>query len=172
MAELIFITATLLAVGIVIIMALALAYFVFRWLALDRPARQRQQTQLARTREQLRDFYGPLHVLAQATRDVGDVAWGTEQWDSVWRETVLPAYAQIESILVNRIDLLDDDEVPPSFLSFLTHSMINRSYRDTGLRPGYFQMDVSYPTAFTQDIAEGYARKRAEYVRLLRGNDL
>ena len=144
------------------------AYVVLQWTAKERRERDLQRLQLERASEQLRDFYGPLHALLLATRGVNKVAWGTDIWERAWGEIILPSYLQIEIILLTKIHLLEDDEIPASFLDFLQHSMINRSYKDIGLNLDYLDKGVSYPEQFTQDIATGYEHARSNYLRLLK----
>ena len=143
-------------------------YVALRWTAKERRERDLQRLQLERASEQLRDFYGPLHALLLATRGVNKVAWGTDIWERAWGEIILPSYLQIEIILLTKIHLLEDDEIPASFLDFLQHSMINRSYKDIGLNLDYLDKGVSYPEQFTQDIAKGYEHARSNYLRLLK----
>ena len=149
-------------------LVLGSTYLILQWTAKERHERDLQRLQLERASEQLRDFYGPLHVLLLATRGVNKVAWGTDIWERAWREIILPSNLQIETILLTKIHLLEDDEIPASFLNFLKHSMINRSYKDIGLNLDYLDKDVSYPDQFAQDIAKGYELARSNYLRLLK----
>ena len=149
-------------------LVLGFTYLILQWTAKERHERDLQRLQLERASEQLRDFYGPLHVLLLATRGVNKVAWGTDIWERAWREIILPSNLQIETILLTRIPLIEDDEIPASFLNFLKHSMINRSYKDIGLNLDYLDKDVSYPDQFAQDIAKGYELARSNYLRLLK----
>src|SRR6476646_2466110 len=54
--------------------------------------------------------------------------WGTDIWEEVWRATLVPAHLQIESILLSKIDLLDEQDIPKSYLDFIKHSQFNRAY--------------------------------------------
>jgi hypothetical protein len=125
---------------------------------------------LDRLRRQLSEFYGPLYMLSSSTTQLAKATWGTDIWEEVWRGTLVPAHLQIESILLSKIDLLDEEEIPQSYLDFIKHSQFNRAYVS---RPGYggfsyFEKLVPYPAEFNADLQSGYERKRREYRELLR----
>lgn len=122
---------------------------------------------LDRLKKQLSEFYGPLHMLSTSTTDIAKTAWGTDIWERVWRDIVLPAHQQIETILLTKIDLLDETEIPQSYFEFLRHFKVNKSYLETGFGLSYFEKNTPYPAGFNQDIAIAYEHKRKQYVELL-----
>jgi hypothetical protein len=60
------------------------------------------------------DFYGPLYMLTTSTSQIAITAWGTAIWEEVWKDIIVPSHLQIENILVTKINLLDEDEIPES----------------------------------------------------------
>lgn len=127
---------------------------------------------LERIKRQLSEFYGPLHMLTTSTTDIAEKAWGTDIWERVWRDSILPAHQQIEAILLGRIDLLDEDEIPQSYFDFLRHFKVNKSYLETGFGVSYFEKETPYPASFNQDLLSAYRRKRKQYVELLESVEL
>ena len=79
------------------------------------------------------------------------------------------AHLQIESIILSKIDLLDEQEIPQSYLEFIKHSQFNRAYltREGYGGISYFEKLVPYPPEFNSDLHGGYERKRREYQKLL-----
>lgn len=122
---------------------------------------------LDRLKRQLSEFYGPLHMLTRSTTDIAKTAWGTDIWERTWRDIIVPSDQQIETILLNKIDLLDETEIPQSYFDFLRHYKVNRSYLETGFGPAYFEKETHYPVNFNQDISAAYERKRKQYLELL-----
>jgi hypothetical protein len=125
------------------------------------------ELRLDRLKRQLSEFYGPLHMLTRSTTDIAKKAWGTDIWERVWKEIILPAHQQIEVILLTKIDLLEEPEIPQSYFDFLTHFKVNRSYLETGFGLSYFEKETPYPANFNQDISVAYDRKRKQYLELL-----
>jgi len=118
---------------------------------------------LERLKRQLSEFYGPLHMLATSTSDIAKKAWGTDMWEEVWREIIVPSQQQIANILLTRIDLLDETDIPLSYFDFLKHVNINRGYLKSGFGKNYFEKNTPYPPQFNEDIWNAYQRKRKEY---------
>jgi hypothetical protein len=127
------------------------------------------EMRLDRLRRQLSEFYGPLYMLSTSTTQLAKATWGTDIWEDVWRGTLVPAHLQIESILLSKIDLLDEQDIPESYLNFIKHSQFNRAYigREGYGGMSYFEKLVPYPTGFHADLQAGYERKRREYRELL-----
>src|SRR5262249_49721453 len=101
--------------------------------------------------------------LSIANSTVAKVAWGTDVWDRVWREILIPTDLKIEEILLSKIELLDEDAIPESFLAFMTHARVARSYRETGMCLEYFEKGTGYPVEFNDVIAASYKRIRNRY---------
>jgi len=123
---------------------------------------------LERLKRQLSEFYGPLHMLTVSTGDIAKTAWGTDAWEQVWREIIVPAHGQIESILLTKIDLLDEPQIPQSYFDFLRHYNVNRAYLKDGFGWKYFEKGTPYPPKFDEDVAHAYRRKREEYIAMLK----
>jgi hypothetical protein len=128
------------------------------------------EMQLDRLRRQLSEFYGPLYMLSTSTTQLAKATWGTDIWDDVWRGTLVPAHLQIETILLSKIDLLDEQQIPESFLNFIKHSQFNRAYvpREGYGGLSYFEKAVPYPAYFNADVLSGYQRKRGEFEALMK----
>jgi hypothetical protein len=124
---------------------------------------------LDRLKRQLGEFYGPLYMLTAATTDIAQTAWGTDVWDEVWRGVIVPSHQQIETILLTKIDLLDEPQIPQSYFDFLRHYNVNRGYLKSGLGKAYFEKRTPYPPEFNNDVASAYRKKRQEYVDMLKG---
>jgi hypothetical protein len=118
---------------------------------------------LDRLRRQVSEFYGPLHMLSLANERIAKVAWGTDMWHRVWRDILIPSELKIEDILLSKSELLDDGVLPDSFLAFLTHARVARSYLETGQGIEYFDKGVHYPPEFNKDIAAAYEKARSRY---------
>jgi hypothetical protein len=125
---------------------------------------------LERLRKQLCDFYGPLYMLTTSTSQIAITAWGTDIWEEVWKDIIVPSHLQIENILLTKIDLLDEDEIPESYLLFLKHAKVNRSYVKRGLGVSYFEKETPYPLTFNKEVLVTYERKRTEYLQLLKSS--
>src|SRR5277367_3762502 len=113
---------------------------------------------LERLRKQLCDFYGPLYMLTTSTSQIAITTWGTDIWEEVWKEIIVPSHLQIENILLTKIDLLDEEEIPESYLLFLKHAKVNRSYVKRGLGTSYFEKETPYPLTFNKDVLGTYER--------------
>jgi hypothetical protein len=158
----------ILSQGIITIFAVALGYVKLKQEIAQTKTEKVYELALERLRKQLCDFYGPLFMLTTSTSQIAITAWGTDIWEEVWREIIVPSHLQIENILLTRIDLLDEDEVPESYLLFLKHAKVNRSYLKRGLGASYFEKETPYPIEFNKDILGTYERKRREYLQLLK----
>jgi hypothetical protein len=123
---------------------------------------------LDRLKRQLSEFYGPLYMLTTSTSDIATTAWGTDMWDEVWRGIIVPSHQQIEIILLTKIDLLDEEQIPQSYFDFLRHSHVNRGYLKSGLGKEYFEKRTFYPRQFNDDVSNAYQRKRQEYMNMLK----
>ncbi len=123
---------------------------------------------LDRRRRQLSEFYGPLYMLTVSTSNIAKVAWGTDVWDEVWRGIIVPAHQQMETILLTKIDLLDEAQIPKSYFDFLRHASVNRGYLKSGLGKEYFEKRAVYPLEFNEDVAKAYQQKREEFVDMLK----
>lgn len=152
----------LLAQGVVTLFAVITAYVKLRQDFRQYARQELFSMRLDRLRRQLSEFYGPIHMLAVANERIAKVAWGTDIWDRVWRQILIPTQLKIEEILLSKIELLDEP-IPDSFLSFMTHARVARSYLETGPGVGYFEKDVHYPVEFNKDVASGYEMVRNRY---------
>lgn len=79
----------------------------------------------------------------------------------------MPSHQQIEAILLSKIDLLYENQIPQSYFDFLKHIKVNRSYLKTGFGVSYFEKNTPYPIRFDADILGTYEKKRKEYLDLL-----
>jgi hypothetical protein len=111
----------------------------------------------------------PNNVDSTSWPQLAKATWGIDIGQDVWRVTLVPAHLQIESILLSKIDLLDEQDIPASYLNFIKHSQFNRTYvkRDGYGGLSYFEKLVPYPTEFNADLRAGCERKRREYRELL-----
>ena len=123
---------------------------------------------LERLKRQLSEFYGPLYMLTVSTTDIARTAWGTDMWEEVWKGIIVPAHQQIEAILLTKIDLLDEPQIPQSYFDFLRHFNVSRGYLKIGLGKDYFEKRAPYPPEFNKDVSIAYQRKRQEYVEMLK----
>lgn len=76
---------------------------------------------------------------------------------------MIPTHLKIEEILLTRIELLDEGPVPDSFLAFMTHARVARSYLETGPGLEYFQKGIHYPPQFDADVASAYEAVKKRY---------
>jgi len=158
--------------AVVTLFAIMLAYVKLKQ-EIQKSRREKvYELRLDRLKRQLSEFYGPLHMLCTSTTDIAKTAWGTDIWERVWKEIILPAQQQIEGILLSKIDLLDESEIPQSYFDFLKHFKVNKSYRDTGWGVSYFEKGTFYPASFNQDVLNAYQKKRQQYVELLQSVEL
>ena len=153
----------LLAQGVVTLFAVIAAYVKIRQDFRQYARQQLFSIRLERLRRQLSEFYGPIHMLAVANERIAKVAWGTDMWDRVWRQILIPTQLKIEEILLTKIELLDDEAIPDSFLAFMTHARVARSYVETGPGFEYFEKGVHYPVEFNRDVASAYETIRNRY---------
>jgi hypothetical protein len=158
------------AQAIITLFAALLGYIKLRQEIRKSKLQKVYEMQLDRLRRQLSEFYGPLYMLSTSTTQLAKAVWGTDIWEDVWRETLVPAHLQIESILLSKIDLLDEQNIPESFLNFIKHSQFNRAYvrREGYGGMSYFEKLVPYPVDFNADLHAGYERKCREYRGLLK----
>ena len=152
----------LLAQSVVTLFAVIAAYVKLRQDFRQYARQQLFSLRLDRLRRQLSEFYGPIHMLAVANERIAKVAWGTDIWDRVWRQILIPTQLKIEEILLTKIELLDEP-IPDSFLSFMTHARVARSYLESGPGLEYFKKGVHYPVEFNKDVASGYEMVRNKY---------
>jgi hypothetical protein len=152
-----------LAQTVVTIFAMIVTYIKLRQDFRQYTRQQLFAVQLDTLRRQLSEFYGPMHMLSVANERIAKVAWGTDIWHRVWRDILIPSELKIEEILLAKIELLDDHALPDSFLAFMTHARVARSYLETGQGVEYFEKGVHYPTKFNSDVAAAYERVRTRY---------
>jgi hypothetical protein len=160
--------------AVITIFALSLGYIKLRQEIRKIRSQKVYELKLDRLRRQLSEFYGPLFMLATTTSQLSKTTWGTDVWEDVWRGTLVPAHLQIENIILSKIDLLEEEEIPKSYFEFIKHSQFNRAYTTREGYGGlsYFEKWVPYPPDFCTDLHSGYARKRQEYVELLNSMQL
>lgn len=158
------------AQAVITLFAVLLGYIKLRQEIRKSKTQKVYELQLDRLRRQLSEFYGPLNMLSTSTTQLAKATWGTDIWEDVWRGTLVPAHLQIESILLTKIDLLDEPDIPQSYLDFIKHSQFNRAYvaREGYGGLSYFEKLVPYPREFNEDVRAGYERKRQEYRQLLK----
>jgi hypothetical protein len=123
---------------------------------------------LDRLKRQLGEFYGPLYMLTASTSDIADTVWGTDVWEEVWRGVIVPSHQEVGAILLTKIDLLDEAQIPQSYFDFLRHFNVSRGYLKSGLGKDYFEKDTPYPRQFNDDVANTYRKKRQEYMDMLK----
>jgi hypothetical protein len=157
------------AQAVITVFAALLGYVKIRQEIRKSKSQKVYDLQLDRLRRQLSEFYGPLYMLSTSTTQLAKATWGTDIWQDVWRGSLVPAHLQIESILLSKIDLLDEQDIPASYLNFIKHSQFNQAYvkREGYGGLSYFEKLVPYPTEFNADLRAGYERKRQEYRELL-----
>jgi hypothetical protein len=157
------------AQAVITIFAVLLGYIKLRQEIRKSRSQKVYEMKLDRLRRQLCEFYGPLYMLSTSNSQIAKATWGTDIWEEVWRGTLQPANLQIENIILAKIDLLDEEEIPKSYFDFIKHSQFNRVYvaREGYGGLSYFEKLVPYPTEFNKDLQAGYERKRQEYRELL-----
>ena len=163
------ITKIIFAQAVVTFFAVLLGYIKLSQEIRKSKSQKIYELHLDRLRRQLSEFYGPLYMLSTSTTQLAKTTWGTDIWEDVWRGTLVPAHLQIETIILTKIDLLDEPEIPQSYLDFIKHSQFNRAYvsREGYGGLSYFEKWVPYPQEFNHDLYTGYERKRREYRDLL-----
>jgi len=155
------------AQSVITIFALAVGYIKLNNEIRKFRAQKKFDLSIERIKSQLSEFYGPMYMMTKATRQIADTAWGSDIWERVFREIVIPSQMKVEEILLAKIHLLDDQEIPPSYFDFLHHVRVARSYAETGLNPEYFKKGAFYPQQFDKDVEEAYDRKRKEYIEFI-----
>ena len=98
----------ILAQAVVTLFAVLLSYLKLSQEIRKTKSQKVYDLQLDRLRRQLSEFYGPLYMLSSSTTQLAKATWGTDIWEEVWRGTLIPAHLQIESIILSKIDLLDE----------------------------------------------------------------
>jgi hypothetical protein len=149
--------------SVIFLFGLGLAYFKIRRdvsAAIEKDIHARRIERLER---QLSEFYGPLYMLTQAKRAIVEESWGTDIWWQIRVNTVWPMHEEIEKILLNKIGLLHETDVPKSFIVFLQHFRVDRCYDEDDDLGKYFEKGIPYPQSFDDDIKTAYLKKRAEY---------
>jgi hypothetical protein len=73
----------------------------------------------------------------------------------------VPSHRQIEIILLTKIDLLDEAQIPQSYFDFLRRSHVNRGYLKSGLGKQCFEKRTFDPRQFNDDVSNAYRRKSA-----------
>lgn len=152
--------------SIITVFALLLAYVKLKQEIRKSKVQKVYELKLERLKTQLSDFYAALHMMTTATKQIAQTAWGTNIWESVWKELVIPSNIEVEKILLTRIHLLEEEEIPKSYLAFLNYIKVAQSYSQTGMYKSYFEKEVHYPTQFNEDIFKSYQKKRKEYLKL------
>ncbi len=130
-------------------------------------SQKRFEHKIARLEKQLSEFYGPLYMLTKTTEQIAKNAWGTDIWQKTFKEVLLPTQCKIEEILLTKIHLLEEDEIPVSYLNFLRYVNLSKPYAETGLNVSFYEKKSSYPLEFPQDVQQMYFRKRSEYIEIL-----
>lgn len=149
--------------SVIFVFALALAYFKIRRDVATAIEKDINARRLERLERQLSEFYGPLYILTQAKRAIADKAWGTDIWWHIREHTIWPMHEEIERILLGRIGLLQEADVPESYIAFLQHCRVDRCYTKSDDIAQYFEKGVPYPKSFDDDVKVAYKKKRAEY---------
>lgn len=124
-------------------------------------------------RQQIEEFYSPLWILSEQSNAVYDVARRrlpvgpdgridrssfTDQDNQVYTfyiETYWhPINAQIVQVLRQKVYLLKDGHMPPSFIDFLRHQATSESlyrlWKEKGIDSG--DLRAEYPAQFRQDV--------------------
>jgi len=121
---------------------------------------------LDRIKRQLSEFYGPLYMLTTSTSKIAKTAWGTDIFKDVRKNILIPSNKEVAKILLTKIDLLEEEEIPESYFQFLNHVNVSSSYIE--LEISYFEKDSFYPMQFNRGVASSYRKKRKEYIELLK----
>lgn len=149
---------------IIMIFAFIVGYFKLKNEVQKFRLQKKIDLSIERMKNQLSEFYGPLYMMTKATTQIADTAWGTDIWDKTFKEILVPSQIKIEEILLTKIHLLDEIEIPTSYFDFLHHVRVARNYLDTGLNPDYFKKGTYYPEQFNIDVEISYQKKRKEYI--------
>jgi hypothetical protein len=165
--ELTDVTKVIIAQAIITGFALLVGYIAFRQ-EMSKFKRQRlYDMQLDRLKQQLSELYGPIYMITKSTKPIVEQVWGTDVWNQVWKETIIPSQTRVEDLLLTKIHLLEEKEIPKSYLDFLTHIRVARSYVQSALNQSYFDKQLPYPYQFDEDIEGQYNRLRKNYIELL-----
>lgn len=164
---------------IVVSVTLALIGYIFTYFNNLRLARRKDK--LDRIDRQLRDFYGPLFALDQAS-NIMFVAF-TKQWKPsrprteedntrfrLWvAEVFMPLNLQIVKIITEHADLLEEEKMPDILLALCAHvygyKLIMKSWElgdYTQLSPG-----IAFPSKLREYAVEHYQYLKMEQTKLL-----
>jgi len=123
----------IIAQAVITVFALLLAYMKLAQEIKKSKEQKVYELKLERLKSQLSDFYGPLYMITTTTRRIAQTAWGTDIWEEVWREIIVPSNSEAEKILLTKIHLLDEAEIPNSYLDFLNYARVAKTYAKTGM---------------------------------------
>jgi hypothetical protein len=175
-------------VTISVTVALALLGYLFTYMNNLRLARRKDR--LDRVDRQLRDFYGPLFALEQASTRVwkafreknrpDGAYWGTpappsEDEGEVWRlwmkEVFMPLNTEMVKIITDHADLLEESEMPDILLELCAHvygyKAVMRAWESGDFRKNTSVID--FPSEISQYAASSYRNLKREQSRLLGG---
>ena len=150
--------------------------------------RQRIQSQLEHTTQQLEELYGPLAVhIIEGKRAYTDLLetlgresvfrdsdpLPTEDLDAwmFWLEhSLLPRNRAIRDLLVAKIHLIEGALMPSSYVTFLQHvsswEIKHSRWKDEGVEYGW-QPSVDWPENFSAEILESFDHIKARHAHLV-----
>jgi hypothetical protein len=131
-----------------------------------------KQTELEFIEEQLSAFYGPIQMLLRTNESLFKKSFDTDVWESVRKNILLPNNNKIAEIIVNKIHLLEGNEIPPSFIRFIEHAYLWDAYKDveSGFSQAYFKKNATFPRKFASDIDIGFKVVRQKYHNAINSN--
>ena len=168
-----------------------LGWYVANYLTSSRESAARKTEARKRYIErQIEELYGPLFNLTQQLASVRDIRakilttkWELEHKDNdndeiveirrfIRTDCVHPIFEKMESILTNRLFLLEDNEMPPSFQKLLRHITQNDTQHRLWTVKNISTINVEgtpYPDDFPKDVAAALSRLTNEY-RVMQGH--
>ena len=116
------------------------------------------KSQIEFKERQLADFYGPIYALLKRGRPIYD-HWENERLDEINSdlETLfVTANNRIVEIILNKSHLISGDEIPGSFVDFLTHVAVWHAFLKTKHKAVPFEKEdfpeAYYNNEFEQEI--------------------
>jgi hypothetical protein len=127
---------------------------------------------------QLAEFYGPIYAILKRGRPVHKLWIGgrLDQIDKQLRELSVTSNNAIVEIILHKSHLIDGDEIPQSFIHYLSHVVIWHAHLEAGI--GGVTVSESelpeayYPISFENDVFETTERLKRELDALHRDAEL
>lgn len=175
---------------IALIVSIVLAFTGYLFTYFNSRSSQLEKARLRRVNDQLRRLYGPLYALTLASESawrafMHKYAPGREVFLepgrtcsaedlAAWRlwiiTVIMPMNDQMERIVSENWDLIEDDEIQPSFIELIAHISMYRTVIERW-KSGDFtehRADIRFPVAFNELVKKHHDTLRARQRNLLR----